>query len=117
MTDWTKQIGRKVRVEGGFSTFTLREFGVDAEGEFWKIDEVETKWRSAELVPEFEPKRGDWVMWGGMYPFLCRFPLNNKGGDGEDQYKYYRPLTDEEKIDIVGGIDEIERLFDTLRHR
>ena len=119
MIDWTKMIGQVVR------------FGEYGNGELTRYDEIHTKgnvartWRSKPkcwctvieptLLPEWKPKDGEWVTSGHAYRDrpVC---VHKWVGDPKN-CSGYRPLTDEEKVDICGGIDEIERLFDTLRHR
>ncbi len=102
--DWKEQIGKRMALDG--FNGTLRKWGHDENGEFWKVGKNSGKIlrREPTLQPEWTPKEGEWVMVGnGWY-------VDKYGSPDFDLD--FRPLTDAEIIDIGGGIDNLRRIME-----
>ena len=110
--DWKTKIGKKI--------WTLR----DGVGTLLAIDGgmIWTKSESGKyaffhkssvsfLIPEWEPKIGEWVTIKSEPTFTCAYKWQGSGGACA---RGYRPLTDDEKIEICGGVDEVLRLASNL---
>uniref|UniRef100_A0A6M3L217 Uncharacterized protein n=1 Tax=viral metagenome TaxID=1070528 RepID=A0A6M3L217_9ZZZZ len=112
--DWTKQIGRRVKTPHGRVGELLaytRKWMVSGLDEFWHVSGdycTQTEPTLLPEEPEWSPREGEWVVTSASpRPFKWDSNVFAKT-------QTLRPLTDDEKIDILGGIEHAIELLERI---
>ena len=123
--DWPSMIGRRVSgVSRGTGTTvlgTLEAFGYDRSGQYWVIrqgqeDGCRDWWCIKPILlpekPEWKPKVGEWVWHGGNGDSFEEGWIATFDADVAKDWEVVRPLTDDELIDVCGGIESMRRIVE-----
>ena len=109
---WPKMIGRRVKTPKGhvgeLVAYTI-SWG-EGESEFWHISGGFCTQAEPTLLPEREPREDEWVWHGGHGD---SFEVGWVAQYDEQQAKDWelvRSLTDDEKIEICGGIPAMRKI-------